>query len=142
MSLTTANSAIALSFDGFTGSAQPLQGYSADDIFSTAEVSNADTSMGIDGKMSTGWKPAPIVQTFSLQADSPSNDLFDQVYAAEQQAREKFRVQGTIRLPGLGKVYQMVNGVITSMTVMADAGVTAKPRKFTITWESMAGVPM
>jgi len=142
MSLTTANSSIVLSFAGLYPNGVTLQKFTADDIFDTADVSNAEVVMGIDGKMSYAWKPAPIVQTFSVMADSPTALIFDQVYASEQQAKEKILVQGIVRMTGQGLVYQMMNGVITSMSVMSSAKVTAQPRKLQVTWESMNASPI
>lgn len=142
MSLTTANSVIVLTFAGLFDSGVPLQGFSADDVFDTADISNAETSMGVDGKLSYGWKPAATVQTFSLQADSLSNLLFDQVIAAEKANREKLRADGIITLTGLGQTYQMVNGVLTTFTPMAGAKVMAQPRKFVITWETYKQGPV
>jgi len=142
MSLTTANSVIALSFQGVFDTPQVLQGFSADDIFDTADVSNAEVSMGIDGKLSYAFVPVATVQTFTLQADSPSVAIFDTVITAEKTAKEKFRVDGTITLPGLGVRYTMTNGVISSFTPVSGAKKSAQPRHFVVTWQDCIPTPI
>ena len=76
-SLTSANSVIMLTIPGLFDTPQQIQGYSADDIFDTGQVSNAEVLMGIDGKLSGGWIPAVKTQTYTLQADSLSVDFLD-----------------------------------------------------------------
>ncbi len=139
--LTVANSSINLSFEGLFD-ATPLQGYTADNIFDVADLSNAEVVMGIDGKLSYAWKPAPVVQTFSLQANSPSCQMFDTAYDTEQTNKEKLRVQAVIAMPGQGLNYTMANGVVTTWNVMPSAHAMAQPRKFTITWESRSASPL
>lgn len=141
-SLTSANSVIMLTIPGIFDTPQQIQGYSADDIFDTAQVSNAETSMGIDGRLSAGWIPAPKVQTFTLQADSQSVSFIDQWILEESQNREKFPANGTILLTAVGTSYQMVRGFLTSANIMPDAKKILQPRKFVITWESIVGSPV
>ena len=136
--LTTANSIILLSFAGLFPVAQQLQGYAAEDILDTADMENKETVMGIDGRLSAGWVPVPTVQTFTLQADSPSLAILDAVIDAEQVTKSAIQVQGTIVLPGLGASYQMNNGWLTSFTPISAAKKIAQPRKFVFKWESFS----
>ncbi len=61
-----------------------IQGYSADNVTTAADVTNSETPMGVDGRLSAGWVPAIIVQNITLQGDSESNDLFENWAAAER----------------------------------------------------------
>jgi hypothetical protein len=136
-SLTSANSVIMLTIDGLYNTPQQIQGYSADDIFDMSQVSNAETSMGIDGRLSAGWIPAPKVQTFTLQADSASCSFLDNWIQSEQQIREKLICNGSISLTAVGNAYTMVRGFLTSFNILPDAKKFLQPRKFVITWQDV-----
>lgn len=141
-SLTSANSVIMLTIPGLFDTPQQIQGYSADDIFDTGQVSNAEVLMGIDGKLSGGWIPAVKTQTYTLQADSLSVSFLDTWIQAESQAREKFIANGTILLSAVGTSYQLVRGFLTSASIMPDAKKILQPRKFVISWQDVNPSPV
>jgi hypothetical protein len=121
---------------------QQLQGYDADDIFSTDAIEPAEIKMGVDGKLSAGFIPVAVKQTIVLMADSESNTLFEAWYAAQQAAKEIYFASGIVHLPSVNRSYVMTNGVLSSYAPMADAKKTLQPRKFGITWESVVGAPI
>lgn len=87
--------------------------------------------MGMDGKLSAGWvPPEPIKQKIMLMANSASNSVFETLYAAEQAAKEKYRLFGTWKPHGLGVTYELQNGVVTSLK-------STHPREFEIEWEAV-----
>src|SRR3954468_4412196 len=114
LTLTAANSVIMISIDGLYSVPQQLQGFAADDVFDSESVDTAEVLMGIDGVMSFGWIPVPRKQTFSLQADSPSNRLFDAWASAQEAVRELYVATGVIRLPSIGLSYAMTRGILSS----------------------------
>jgi hypothetical protein len=142
LSITSANAIFMLSVVGLYDTPQQLQGFAAEDIFDTPAIAPAETMMGVDGALSAGFVYVPIQQSIALMADSASNDLFEQWYAAQVAVSELFRCTGVIRIPSLGKSYQMANGVLTSYPTIADAKKVMQPRKYGITWESVTGVPI
>lgn len=133
-SISAANAIYMLGISSIFPAVQQLQGFSADDIFSTDPIDTAELSMGVDGKLSAGFVYTMIPQTITLQADSDSNNLFDAWWGAEQVAGDKFSCFGTIALPGLSKVWVLTNGFLTSYSPIPDAKKTLQPRKFGITW--------
>ena len=140
--LTAANSVIFIAVTGLLTVPQQLQGFDVDDVVSTDPVSNAETRMGVDGKLSAGWVPMERKQTFSLQADSASNDLFDTWWSAEQAFREKFRAVGTIQLPSIGKTYAMINGVLGQYAPIPGVKKILQARQWVITWEDIQVAPL
>jgi len=136
--LTAANSILMLSIDGLFAVPQQLQGFAADDIFDTDSVAPAETSMGVDGKLSGGWVPQEIKQNITLQADSRSVDLFEAWYAAQQTARELYYATGSIYMPAVERKYSMVRGILSGAMVTPNAKKILQPRKFTITWQSVS----
>jgi len=137
-SITAANSIVMISVINLIPAPIPLQGFSADDIFGAEDIDSAEVSMGVDGKLSSGFIHVAIKWNVMLQADSLSNLIFDNIYAAEQQIQEKYQIQGIVRLPSIGTQWIMKNGIMTSYNPMPTAKKTLQPRKFGITWESVS----
>ena len=140
--LTAANSILMLSITGLFPVPQRIQGYATDDAFSTEAVTPAEVMKGVDGKMSYGYVPYMTPMTISLQADSQSNDMFDAWLSAQKAAGEVFPANGLITLPGLGRSYVLVNGVITQIQAFASVRKTLQARAFTITWDSVDPAPL
>jgi hypothetical protein len=136
--ITAANSVLLLSVAGLFDVPQRIQGFSADNITNTDNLNNAETLMGVDGRLSAGWVPVSIPQTITLQADSPSNDFFDALLQAEETAREKYVLTGSLVLPAIKKKYAMSRGFLTGIVKFPSVGRTLAPRAFTITWERVA----
>lgn len=141
-SITSANAVIYLSITGLFPVPQQLQGFAADDITDLGDMASAETSMGVDGKLSAGFVHVPVPQGIMLQADSASNGLFDAWFAAQQAAGEVYFANGIIRYPSVKRTYTLTNGVLTSFKPAADAKKMLQPRKYSITWESVVGSPL
>lgn len=140
-SITAANSVIVLGAAGIYNTPQRLQGYAADDIFSTEDLQLTETQMGVDGFLSAGLVFNEIKQAFNLQADSNSNQIFETITEAMKAAKDIYWLNATITLPSLRRKWTMTNGVITTYPPMPSAGKTLKPRKYSISWESMSPSP-
>lgn len=139
--LTAANSVYMLSVVGLFITPQRLQGYAADAAFDTDSVESAETALGVDGILSAGWVPVAQTQTITLQADSGSNDMFDQWVQAQKAAKEVFRCNASISLPGTGRKYACVNGVLTGHMIVPGVKKILQPRTFRITWEDISPAP-
>lgn len=135
-SITSANSVYMLSVATIFASPVILQGYSADDAFTTASQRAAEVQLGVDGVAASGFVYALVEQEISFLANSPSTALFDQWYLAQLQAKDVYTASGSIRLPGLGQKWTMSNGTLTSFMPIPDAKRVLQPRKFGITWQS------
>jgi hypothetical protein len=112
--LTTANSTLALTTEALYTSAQRLQGYAADDAFESDAVENGEYSYGIDGKLSAGFVFKEVTFTITLQADSASLALFENIVQYERTNRTKLQQQLTATLPAVGKRYELKNGFLQS----------------------------
>jgi hypothetical protein len=117
--LTNANSSMAMTTEALYPSAQRIQGYATDDAYEGAAVENGEYLMGIDGKLSAGFVFNAAGLTMTLQADSPSLLLFENIYQYEQTNRTKLLQQVTISIPGLGRRYSYKDGYMTSYKVPA-----------------------
>jgi Tail fiber protein gp32 len=133
--ITSANSVVTLSAPGIYNQPVQLQGYSADKAWSTDMLDLAETQIGVDGRMTAGYIFKVVKQTFSLQADSPSIQIFETIWAAMAQARDIYWLSGTIDLPSTGQSYAMIRGVLTGVKTIADAAKVLQAKEYTIEWQ-------
>lgn len=97
--------------------------------------------MGVDGVLSAGFVYVPIRQTIALQADSPSNALFDLWWNAMQTTKDVFLAQGVITLTTINTKYSLLNGSLTTFHAIADVKKLLQPRRYGITWQAVSPGP-
>lgn len=140
--LSNANSALFLQVESLYPVAQQIQGFSTDDAFTGADVQPSESVMGVDGKLSFGYTPYPFVFDVTLQADSDSNTIFDNVLAAQQAAKDIYIFNGALSIPGINAKYIFTRGSITTASPMPTGKKMLQPRKYTITFESISKAPI
>lgn len=141
MTLTNANSVIALAIAGLYPVPQLLQGFSTDDAFTADDVAPVEVQMGVDGHLSAGYVPQAYPLTIMLQADSVSNKIFDDWHNAQKSSKEVYIASGIITLQGTGQKYSMTRGFLTSYNPQPGAKKILQPRKFVITFEDISQAP-
>ena len=135
--ITSANSVFTLVVAGLFPAPVQLHGYASDKAFVTDALDLAEVQMGVDGRMTAGFTPAPTKQTITLQADSPSKDFFAVLIAAMKTAREVFYISGDIVLPSTGESFTLTRGILTNAKQIPDAQKVLQPVDYVITWESV-----
>ena len=135
--ITSANSVFTLVVAGLFPAPVQLKGYASDKAFTTEAVDLAEVQMGVDGRMTAGYVPNPVKQTVTLQADSPSKDIFTAVIQAMKTAREVFYISGSISLPSTGESFTLTRGILTNAKQIPDAQKVLQPVDYVITWESV-----
>ncbi len=133
--ITAANSILLLGATGLFDTPQRIQGFAADDVTDVENIQPVETMMGVDGRLSGGYVPVAVPQNFSLQADSESNDFFDTLLSAEEAAREKYVLFGSLVLPATGRKYAMTRGFLYGLMKFPPVKKVLQPRRFTIQWE-------
>lgn len=112
--LTVANSVIMMTCEALYTSPVQLQGYAADDAFETDTVENGEYSMGIDGNFSAGFVFNPIPFTLTIQADSVSLPIFENIWNYEVANRTKLEHTWTVTTTANGRRYDMIKGFMRS----------------------------
>jgi hypothetical protein len=135
--ITSANSSFVLNIPGVFPVPIPLEGYAADDAFMVEPFDTAEALMGVDGKMSAGFTPNVKNLTVTLQADSPSLEVFDAWVGAMETNREVFYADATIVLPSISKTYNMRKGALKNATKLPDAKKVLQPVKYVIAFEAI-----
>lgn len=135
--ITSANSVFTIVVPGLFPAPVQLRGYSSDKAFTTEAVDMAEVQMGVDGRMTAGFVPNPVKQTITLQADSPSKDIFTALIQAMKTAREVYFVSGSITLPSTREAFTLTRGILTNAKQIPDAQKVLQPVDYVITWESV-----
>ncbi len=135
--ITSSNSVFTLVIPGLFPVPVQLSGYHTDKAFTTEALDMAEVSVGVDGRMTAGYTPNPVKQTITLQADSPSKDLFTVLVQATKTAREVFWLSGTISLPSTGESFSLTRGILSKAKQIPDAQKVLQPVEYEITWENV-----
>lgn len=137
--ITSANAVLTLAVNNFFPVPQTIQGFAVDDAFESEAVEQAETLMGVDGKLSAGKVFVPYKMTIHLQADSPSVNLFNAWRNAQDAAVDVFSASGSITLPSTNMVYTLQNGYLTSAEPFPGVKRTLEPVVYEITWQRIIG---
>lgn len=137
-SITSANSVFTISVAGLFPAPVQLQGYSTERAWNTDNLDLAEVQMSVDGRMTSGYTPNPVRMTVSMQADSPSKQIFTSIANAMKAARDTFYISGTIDLPSTGESFICTRGVLQAVKALPDAGKVLQAMDFMIVWESIA----
>jgi hypothetical protein len=135
--ITSANSVVTMTVAGLFTTGVQLQGYSTDKAWDTAAVVVTETQIGVDGRKTAGLVFNAIKQTFSFQADSPSVQFFEAIYAAQRVARDVYYMSAIIDLPSTGESYVCNKGTLEDYNSVASAGKVLSAREFSINWGSV-----
>ena len=133
--ITSANSVVTLSVAGLFPVPQQLHGYSADRAWETGQVVMTESQIGVDGRKTAGFVFNQVDQTFTLQADSPSRQIFQSIVNAMKAAREIFYISGTITLPATGESFICVKGTLKDANALPDGGRVLQAVKYVIEWQ-------
>lgn len=137
--ITSADATFALQVTNLYPTAQILEGFSTDDMFSMDATEFAQTVRGADGKLSAGFKYGDYVQTITIMPDSQSREFFDTWVITSRTSLSVFRCNGTIIIPAIGKKYTLTNGVLLSAKLLPDAKNMLQAIPYKIQWESITG---
>lgn len=135
--ITGANAIFYLTVDELYDTPQLLQGFASDDAFTTQELQVSNPVMGLDGQLLGGVSLVPIEQTIVLQADSPSNALFDNWSQANVANISAYTATGTIIIPNLGRQWTLYYGLLMRIQPILTAKKLIQPRRHTIAWGSI-----
>lgn len=140
-SITSANALLFLSVSNLYTVPQRIQQFSADNIYDMPAIRSAEVSMGVDGVLSGGFVFVPITQSIELQANSPSNAIFENWWLNQQLLEDVFIGSGSVTLNSLGEKWTMARGFLTSYTPAPRAGRILQPRRYEITWNQVMPQP-
>ena len=133
--LTAANAVVAISVPNLYPVPQVLTSFVADNPFSADEQVIAETVLSLNGRLSGGWIPSTIMQTFTILPDTDDMGFFLNWMQASQSSRSMFECAGVITLPSIKRVYTMPKGFLISGKVFPDVSKILQPISFKIQWQ-------
>ena len=77
--ITAANTVIQFQCEGIYDDWIRITGAQSDSFLTMADITMAQTRLGVDGKQSMGWIPHEVPLTLSLEANSPSRMVMENV---------------------------------------------------------------
>lgn len=113
-----------------------IQGFAADDVYELDEIENVETLMGVDGILSGGFVWKPQMQRITLQADSPSNEFFDNWNAQMIAGQTTYTASGVLTIPAIGLKFVQTNGFLTTYK-LPGVKKLVQPRTYRITWNNV-----
>lgn len=132
--ITAADAVLLISVAGLYTTPQQIQGFASDDAFDFGDVDLVETMMGVDGVLSAGWVPVTFTQNIALQADSDSNEIFEQWHLNQAQLQTPLIASGTVIIPSTGRKLDMVKGFLKGYSPAPPAKKVLQPRKYSILW--------
>jgi hypothetical protein len=132
--ITAANSIFWLRIPLLYDVAERLFGWAADDVFTIDAVSPTEVMMGVDGRLSGGFVHVEKRMSLSLQADSPSNLIFENWYRMQTHYQEVCLCEATVVLPAINRTYTMSRGFLTGYPITPDVRRVLQPRRYQITF--------
>ena len=139
--LTSADVVLTLVVAGLFDTPTQIQGFTADNVIATEGPVTAETSIGVDGRLSAGFVHNKVPQKIYLQADSESVDFFDTIYRAQQSQQTVFFCSGEITVKATGKSYTMTRGVMVKGKPIPDIKKILSAPEYDFEWESVSPKP-
>lgn len=137
--ITAADCIFTLTVDNIYPSGVVLEGFAADNIYTTDTKTLAETVLGADGYLSAGFVHTSVNQTISIMPDSDSWDVFENWATLSVAGIAVFRCSATVLLPALGKKYTHINGVFKSWKALPDAQRVLQAGQAVIEWGRVVG---
>lgn len=137
LDITSTNSTVILTVEDLFPQGVTLEGFSVDTIISSDEVTMAETRMGVDGKMASGYVPSPKSVTISLEANSPSQEVFNVIYGATEATKKIYKCNLSVNVPSLKRSYNWVDGCVVSGKPTSDVKKTLDPTSWKLTFTTL-----
>ena len=140
--ITSANSVFTLAVKGLFPVAQVIQGYAADDSFTSDAVELSEGSMGVDGFAAFGKVKNLRMMSVTLMPSSPSLQMFDAIVSTMEGTGEVLALEGMIRMPSISRSYYLQNGVLKSAPPFPAHKKVLQPMVFQFMWQAIIGAPI
>jgi len=120
--ITSANAELVLIAAGVFPAGVALQMFSTDQSYTMPAVNIAQTQMGVDGKMVSGYLPSIYSVSIMLQAASPSRFFLSTLWEAMTSNRCVYACGLVCTLPSVGQRFVWSNGVLKSGVIVPAGG--------------------
>ena len=140
--ITSANSILTLTVPGVFNSPVQLYGYGVDEAFIADAVDMTEEQMSVDGRMTAGLIFTPKPFKVTLQADSPSNLIFDTIVDEMESIRDVLWIYGTLEVESINRFYTLTKGTLKQPKIVPDGKKVLQAKTFMMVFESIRGAPL
>lgn len=139
--ITSANATLTLNCPGVFAVPQSIEQFSVDDAWDVENVAPNEAQKGVDGVASFGHTPYLVKKKVVLQANSPSNDVFDQIRQVEDTTNEVQSISMTLVIPGISKIVNYINGALTGDMPVPPGKKVLGPQPYEMTFDRVIAAP-
>lgn len=136
LNITSANAEVILTVENLYSSGVKLEGFSTDGSWTVDDATVAEARMGVDGRLAAGYVPAPRNVTITLEANSPSLKVMQNILEAMQLNKTIYACNLQITIPSLKKEYQLSKGVMLQGHAIPDGKKVLDPTNWQFVFES------
>ena len=137
LNITAADAEIVLTVDVLYPQGINLEGFTVDTGLTADEVTFAETRMGVDGKLAVGYVPPPKPVSVALEANSPSQEVFENIYREIETNRRFYTCSLQMVIPSSGKIYTWTDGAVTGGKTSPDIKKTLDPTTWKMTFAKL-----
>lgn len=137
MDITSANSIMTIQADPIIPQPVQLQNFGTDQLATIDEQTLAEARMGVDGGLAVGYTPQPFQFSFTLEANSPSQEVMFNLSGATRANRRTYDVTITLDCPSLKQRYIFERGALISASVMPNPKKTHEPTNWKFTFATV-----
>ena len=136
--VTSANAQLVLACETIYPSGVQLNGFSTDSVMSSDPVDRTEARQSVDGRLVAGviYNPQPVAIT--LEANSPSLEVFETIRDAMAHNKKPYALTLTVVLPALDKTVVYRRGVLVSGPTIPALGRTLQPTTWTMQFQEVA----
>lgn len=136
LNITSANAEVILTVENLYPSGVKLENYSTDGSFATEDVTVAEARMGVDGHLAVGYTPTPRNVTITLEANSPSLKVMQNIVETMQLNKTIYACSMQITVPALNKEFVFSKGALLTGHVIPDGKKVLDPTTWQFTFET------
>lgn len=119
-----------------------IKAFAADTAVTGDTYETAETSVGVDGFIYTGWVPSVKTMTITLSASSDSNKIIEALVTLQNTTRRAYELACTYIVPATNTAYVLTSAYLTSASPFPSAGTTLQDREYTISYGSIIPAPV
>jgi len=135
--ITSKNAICMLTIPGVYPTAQQLDNFAADNVYTTDDVNPVEVVQGVDGQVGFGLLPYVIKQKFTIQPNSRALSVIDDWNNAMKSGGEVILASMVTTLSSIKQKYVSLDGALTMYHPIPDAKKVLQAVTFEITWSSV-----
>ncbi|MEE8658522.1 Structural protein [Acetobacteraceae bacterium EV16G] len=132
--ITSADAIFTLTIQPLFSAPITLENWGTDRAWEVSSYAATDSRMSIDGYLNKGFQHRPVEMSLTLEANSPSNAVFEAIEEYQKAMTTVVILGGELRLPGLHRKYTFDDGHVIGMTPLPGGASMLEARTYNLRW--------